>query len=142
MSSSQRKVGLKGTGAIAGLIESSIGTRAEGVRVEERVGIAAVDIGVTEARIAVPTEPLRAPRVEHVEDADTDTETASDTETEDNGEALAFECFQAEAEVGLATGFFLRAASAPLTCELTSLVAMSDFALSAVLLSAWVTGGL
>ena len=139
MSSSQRKVELKGTGTIAGLVKSLIGTRAEGVRVEERVGRAAVDVGVTEARIAVPTEPLRA-RVERVEDADT--ETASDTETEDDAETLAFERFRTEPVVGLSTGFFLRAASAPLKCELTSLVAMSDFALSAVLFSAWVTGGL
>ena len=114
MSSSQRKVELNGIRAIAGLVESLIEIRAEGARVEERVGIAAVDVGVTEACITVPTKTLQA-RVKRVEDVDT--EKASDTEKEDDAEALAFGRFQAESEVGLATGFFLRepaAASAPL----------------------------
>ena len=97
---------------------------------EERVLRAAVDVGVTEACIAIPTEALRA-RFERVEDADTeaatdmetervedaDTVAATDRETEDDAEALAFDRFRTEPEVGLVTGFLLRApvaASAPL----------------------------
>ena len=141
MSSSQRNVELNWTGDVMG--------RCEGPRREERMGLAAVDAGVTEMLFAIAVEALQArddfARTDErgrVDDAGV--LTTAETDAEAAAETLALGRFRAILEVDMAGEVFFSAEEedlAPWKCVLTSFGARSDFALRAFFFSVAVTGG-